>query len=136
MRSLTARRMMRTAPATAPAELPIAAFKLQFPLGSTSRVLLEDAAGHYAGLVPTAEVFTDTGIGARPISELAILQDVTLSPDQPIGEIMERFDDSEADDLAIVDEQGCILGMLTEKYVRKRYADEIDQSQRALYGED
>jgi CIC family chloride channel protein len=136
MLSLTARRMMRIAPATALPTLPMAAFKQQFPLGSTSRVLLEDEAHHYAGLVPTAAVFADTGVGERPISELSILRDVTLSPDLSIAAIMERFDDSGADDLAVVDGDGRILGMLTEKYVRKRYADEIDRSQRDLYGED
>ncbi|CAN5881990.1 chloride channel protein [soil metagenome] len=136
MRSLTARRMMRIAPATALPTLSMAAFKEQFPLGSTSRVLLEDEAHHYAGLVPTAAVFADTGVGERPISELSILRDVTLSPDLSIAAIMERFDDSGADDLAVVDADGRILGMLTEKYVRKRYADEIDRSQRDLYGED
>lgn len=64
------------------------------------------------------------------------MRDVALSPETPIGGIMERFDDSGADDLAIVDSEGHILGMLSEKYVRKRYADEIDRSQRDLYGED
>ncbi|MCB4858749.1 chloride channel protein [Sphingobium sp. PNB] len=136
MRSLTARRMMRAAPATALSTLPMAEFKAQFPLGSTSRVLLEDEASHYAGLVPTAAVFADTDAGERPVSELAILKDVTLSPELTIGAIMERFDDSGADDLAVIDPEGRILGMLTEKYVRKRYADEIDRVQRDLYGED
>ncbi|MFA6124285.1 chloride channel protein [Sphingomonas sp.] len=136
MRLLTARRMMRTAPATASPTLSMATFKEQFPLGSTSRVLLEDHDGYYAGLVPTASVYADTGPTDRMISELSILRDATLSPDMPIGAIMERFDESEADDLAVVDPAGRILGMLTEKYVRKRYADEIDRSQRDLYGED
>ncbi|MDH2151508.1 hypothetical protein [Sphingobium yanoikuyae] len=50
---------------------------------------------------------------------------------------MECFDESGADDLAVVDAEGRTrLGMLTEKYVRKRYVDEIDRSQRDLYGED
>lgn len=136
MRSLTARKMMRTAPATALPTLSMAAFRQQFPLGSTSRVLLQDAAGHYAGLVPTAAVFADTGEGDRPIADLSILKGATLSPDSSIGSIMECFDESGADDLAVVDAEGRILGMLTEKYVRKRYADEIDRSQRDLYGED
>lgn len=135
MRSLTARKMMRAPPATALPTLSISAFKQQFPLGSTSRVLLRDAANLYAGLVPTAAVFADTGAGDRPIAELSILRDVTLSPDLSIGAIMEQFDASGADDLAVVDMDGHILGMLTEKYVRKRYADEIDRSQRDLYGE-
>ena len=49
---------------------------------------------------------------------------------------MARFDESGADDLAVFDPGGHIFGMLTEKYVRIRYADEIDRSQRDLYGED
>jgi CIC family chloride channel protein len=134
-RALTAGRMMRPAPATASPAMPLSAFRKQFPLGSTSRVLLQDDAGRYSGLVPTASVFADTGESGRPISELAILSDVILPPGLSIGEIMERFDLSGADDLAVVDGKGEILGMLTEKYVRKRYADEIDRSQRELYGE-
>jgi CIC family chloride channel protein len=135
MRALTARKMMRAAPATALPTLSKTIFRQQFPLGSTSRVLLQDAAGHYAGLVSTATVFADAGDGERPIADLSILNGVTLPPDFTIGTIMERFDESGADDLAVVDAEGRILGMLTEKYVRKRYADEIDRSQRDLYGE-
>lgn len=135
MRSLTARKMMRAAPATALPTLSMSDFRQQFPLGSTSRVLLQDRSGLYAGLVPTAAVFADLGSAERAISELAILQNVVLSPEMSIASIMEAFDVSGADDLAVVDEDRRILGMLTEKYVRKRYADEIDRSQRDLYGE-
>jgi len=70
------------------------------------------------------------------ITVLSILRDATLSPDLLIGGIMARFAESEADDLAVFDPGGHIFGMLTEKYVRIRYADEIDRSQRELYGED
>lgn len=135
VRSLTARRMMRVAPATASPMTTIEKFRYLFPLGSTSRVLLQDGTGRYAGLVPTAAAFADTGSVERPISELAILQDVTLSPDLSISAILDRFDQSGADDLAVVEDDGKIVGMLTEKYARKRYADEIDRSQRDLYGE-
>ncbi len=135
MRVLTAHKMMRAAPATALPTVSIAAFKQQFPLGSTSRVLLQDGSGQYAGLVPTAAVFADTGPGERVVSELAIFLNTVLSPEMSIAGIMEVFDASGADDLAVVDGERHILGMLTEKYVRKRYADEIDRSQRDLYGE-
>mgnify|MGYP001155695472 CR=1 FL=1 len=136
MRTLTARRMMRTAPATASPAMPLKEFREQFPLGSTSRVLLEDPDGTYAGLVPTAAAFADTGPADKPIADLAILKDVALSPDMSIVAIMELFDASGADDLAVVDAGGRITGMLTERYVRKRYADELDRAQRELYGED
>ncbi|SDC42589.1 chloride channel protein, CIC family [Sphingomonas sp. YR710] len=136
VRALTARRMMRVAPATAAPDLSLADFRQRFPIGSTSRVLLRDAQGHYAGLVPTAAVYADTGSAERPVAELAVLADATLSPDMDIVAIMRRFDESEADDLAVVGPDGQILGMLTEKYVRKRYGDEMDRAQRELYGED
>jgi hypothetical protein len=45
---------------------------------------------------------------------------------------MERFDESGADDLAVVDAEGRILGMLTEEYVRKRHADGIDRSETSV----
>ena len=124
---------MRAAPATALPTVSIAAFKQQFPLGSTSRVLLQDGSGQYAGLVPTAAVFADTGPGERVVSELAIFLNTVLSPEMSIAGIMEVFDASGADDLAVVDGERHILGMLTEKYVRKRYADEIDRSQRDAF---
>src|SRR5690606_1478092 len=81
MRTLTARRMMRTAPATASSAMPVKAFREHFPLGSTSRVLLQDEQGRYAGLVPTAAAFADPAQTERPVSDFAILKDVTLSPD-------------------------------------------------------
>ncbi|WP_068071410.1 hypothetical protein [Novosphingobium lentum] len=40
------------------------------------------------------------------------------------------------DDLAVVDSSGALLGILTEKYVRRRYADEADRALRELYGEE
>lgn len=53
-----------------------------------------------------------------------------------IGEAMDLLDTSEADDLAVLTPQGQVLGLITEKYVRKRYADELEKAQRELYGED
>ncbi|NLR72158.1 chloride channel protein [Novosphingobium sp. ERN07] len=135
MRAWTARRMMRAAPPSAPATLAIDQFRLQFPLGSTSRVLLIDEAGHYAGMVPTAVAFAPTLAGETPLGDLAILKTAFLSPEDGIGEIMRRFEECEADDLAVVSTSGAVLGILTEKYVQRRYADEADRALRDVYGE-
>jgi len=35
-----------------------------------------------------------------------------------------------------VKEDGTVLGILSESYVRRRYADELDKAQRELFGED
>jgi chloride channel protein, CIC family len=53
-----------------------------------------------------------------------------------IASIIRRFEECGADDMAVVDGDGHVLGMLTEAYVRKRYGDELDRAQRELYGED
>jgi len=135
MRAWTARRMMRAAPPSASATLAVQEFRRQFPLGSTSRVLLIDEAGGYAGMVPTAAAFAATLADESSVGDLAILKTAFLSPDDGIGEIMRRFEESEADDLAVVSSSGAVLGILTEKYVQRRYADEADRALREIYGE-
>lgn len=126
---------MRVAPPSAPATLSVEEFRHQFPLGSTSRVLLTDAAGHYAGIVPTAAAFAPTLASEIAVGELAILKTAFLNPEDGIGEIMKRFEESEADDLAVISRSGAVLGILTEKYVQRRYADEADRALREIYGE-
>lgn len=135
MRAWTARRMMRAVPPSAPLTLTVEEFRRQFPLGSTSRVLLIDEAGHYAGMVPTAAAFVPTLANDISVGDLAILRTAFLSPEDGIAEIMKRFEESEADDLAVVSSSGAVLGILTEKYVQRRYADEADRALRELYGE-
>lgn len=134
MRALTAERMMRRAPATIRDSETIGEFRAHFPLGSTKRVMLEDAAGRYAGLVQTPTAFADAN-PAAPVSSLARYRECTLTPDMGIDEVMRRFDQSEADDLAVIDAEGRIVGMLSERYVRRRFAAEIDRVQRETYGE-
>ena len=135
MRSLTARRMMRAAPPTAGSGLTVGEFRRQFPLGSTSRVLLANELGHYAGIVLTAAAFAPEVDENTCVGDLAILRTAVLDPDDNIAKIIQHFDESEADDLAVVDGTGALLGMLTEKYARRRYADEADRALRELYGE-
>ncbi len=135
IRSLTASEMMRRDPATIAASSSIAGFRLLYPLGSTSRVIVVDKAERYAGIVPTAEAYASEIDTTRPVSELATLADSFVEPRWHIGQVMRAFDDREADDLAVLDNERHVLGILTEKYVRRRYAEELERSQRDLYGE-
>jgi CIC family chloride channel protein len=135
IRSMTAGRMMRAAPPSAAATTTIEAFRKQFPLGSTSRVILVDESGRYAGIIPTALAFESDANPAAPVAGLAILQTEVLHPLDPIDHILHRFDENETDDLAVVDQTGRPIGILTEKYVRRRYAGEADRALREAYGE-
>ncbi len=49
--------------------------------------------------------------------------------------ILRVFEDFGVDDLAVVDENHRLLGMLSEKYVNRRYAEEMERSQREFFGE-
>jgi len=135
VQSLNAGRLMRKGVATAPADLDAAAFCQRFPLGSGSRVILIDSEGHYAGIVQIPRVYGD---GVKPettIGELAENRDVSLPPAADVVSVMQRFDQTQADELAVVAADGQVLGVVSEAFVRKRYAEELDKRQRELMGE-
>ncbi|MGI4730982.1 MAG: chloride channel protein [Janthinobacterium lividum] len=135
VRQLTAGKMMRKAPATVPAATSVAEFRRRTPLGSTSRVILLDEADHYAGMVATANAYVDGVDRDAAVVTLARRPDETLPPERNIAEVMQAFDRLGVDDLAVVDPDGTLLGLLTETHVRKRYADELERAQRELFGE-
>jgi CIC family chloride channel protein len=115
--------------------LDVAAFRRRFPLGSTERVALVDETGRYAGLVTTSAAYvSDSDLGAR-IDTLATETDYVLLPEQDVRSVMSMFDESEADYLAVVDEDRRVLGSVSERFVRRRYAEEIEKAQRDLFGE-
>jgi CIC family chloride channel protein len=134
MTGLTAGRMMRRDPVVVDADLTIAAFRIGVPLGSTSRAVLS-RDGIYAGIVSTAEVFDPTLDPAALLSDCAQLKDAALTPDMDLGAVLDRFEQLETEDLAVTDSEGRILGALTEKYVQRRYIEESEKVQSALFGE-
>ncbi|GAO38907.1 putative chloride channel [Sphingomonas changbaiensis NBRC 104936] len=134
-RTLTAGRMMRKGVATAEQSITIAEFRRRFPLGSTGQVVLVDHVGHYAGLVPTSSAYASELDEATRVSSLATLTDVALRPEADVTEVMKTFEATESDDLAVIDEQGCLLGRLSERHVHRRYTDELEKAQRELFGE-
>lgn len=135
VKTLTAGRMMRREARATPDALTIAEFRHRFPLGSTSRVVLCDGAGHYAGVVQTASAYAEGRDPAAAIATLAANRDTALTPDIHIVEIMKTFDRTGSDELAVVAPDQRVLGILSETYVRRRYAEELEKAQRELFGE-
>ena len=131
---LNAARLMRRDPTVVDAGLTVAGFRQAVPLGATGRALLAEA-GRYRGIVATAEAFDPELDPATPVADLARLTDAAVLPDLRIGAILDRFEQLEVEDLAVVDHEGRILGALTENYVRRRYIEESDKAQSALFGE-
>jgi chloride channel protein, CIC family len=135
IKTLTAGRMMRREAATAPATTSVEEFRRRFPLGSTNRVVLTDAAGRYAGIVMPAAAYAEALDEAAPVAPLATSPHVTLAPEMDIVQVMELLDREQADELAVVDEGMQVLGTVSDSFVRRRYAQELEKAQRDLFGE-
>ncbi len=135
MRTMTAQSLMRRNHTTLLSHDSVGAFREKVPLGSTSRVLLVDDRGDYRGIVPTAEAYIDTLDLDTPLSQLAKQTEVYVRPDMDVSNIMRVFDDFSVDDLAVVDDKHKLLGFLSEKYVNRRYLEELERSQREFFGE-
>ncbi len=135
VRTLTVETMMQKSADTVRAKMTIEEFREKFPLGSTRRVVLTDSTGRYLGLVETAKAFDTKLDPSEKIGSLATMADVALRPREDILTAMKIFDATEADDLAVVDEKRKVLGTLSERFVHRRYTDEVEKAQRELFGE-
>ncbi|HEV7157880.1 MAG TPA: chloride channel protein [Caulobacteraceae bacterium] len=135
LRSLTAARIMRADARMIGADTPSEAFRARFPLGSTRWVVGLDALGHYAGLirVATAHAVEDP---AAPVGEVMINRREWLRPDMAIKEIMGVFDRTESDELAVLSEDREVLGVVSEAYATRRYAEELEKARSELVGGD
>ncbi len=136
VRTLTAGRMMRRETRATPASITIAEFRHRFPLGATSRVVLVDDDGRYAGIVQTPAAYAEGMDTTAPIGSIAVNGDAALVPELDIAAVMKRFDASGADEMAVLDSDRRVLGILSESFVRRRYAEEIEKAQREMFGED
>lgn len=135
VRTLTAGRMMRRETQATPADISVAEFRRRFPLGSASRAVLVGPDGGYAGIVVPAIAYAD-GVDERaPVASLVPAPSAPLAPDADIVAIMARFDADQVDELAVTGPDGAVLGVLSEKFVRRRYAEELEKGQRDLFGE-
>ena len=59
-----------------------------------------------------------------------------LTPEMAIKEVMGVFDQTESDELAVLDADRDVLGVLSEAYATRRYAEELEKARRDLVGAD
>ncbi len=140
IRSLTVGRLMQPAPRTIEASASVAEFRRRHPLGSTHVVVVLDANKRYRGLALTADLFNadlDAAAGTDTVAAHTRLEDVALLPDWNIKEALGVFDRAEAEALAVVEdpEGGRLLGLLTERFATRRYAEELDKANRTVTGD-
>jgi len=136
MRNLTVGRMMRRDLRTVPADMDLAAFRRENPLGSTNRIVAVDAEDRYRGIIWLADAHA-VEVTATRVDELLHHPNVVLLPDMSVKQAVEAFERAEADALAVVDglETQKVIGLLTEQYALRRYAEELDRRRRDLSGE-
>jgi len=136
MRNLTVGRMMRREIRTVKHDTTIAAFRRDFALGATQRVVAIDESDRYAGIVSLSEAHA-ADVEANRVSEILHHPKVMLLPQMTIKEAVAAFEQSESDALAVVDnlEQRKVIGLLTEQYALRRYSEELDRRRRELSGE-
>jgi chloride channel protein, CIC family len=136
MRNLTVGRMMRREMRTVRADTPLAAFKRDFPIGITQRVIALDEDDRYVGIVLLAEAHADTD-DDHTIGDILHYADTVLLPHMTIKEAVAMFESAESDALVVVDnpKDRRVIGLLTEQYALRRYTEELDRRRRELSGE-
>lgn len=128
-------KLMRHNPPTAPAWLPIDEFCDRHPLGSSQFVVLLDENGRYAGMVSLAESHLHARGAEVLMSSLARQKDVWLVPQMNAKTAMALFDQTEADQLVVLDpETKAPIGVLNEAYLARRYAEQADAAFRSAFG--
>ncbi|WP_277980446.1 chloride channel protein [Sphingomonas phyllosphaerae] len=135
VKALTAGRMMRRQPNMVAGSTGAAEFRRRYPLGSTKRVIVLDEAGRYAGIVDPVAAHDGAVGDDTPVLALAQGRGEMLRPEMDIRAVMASFDAAQREELAVVDVAGRVLGLLTEAHVRRRYGEELEKSQRELFGE-
>lgn len=137
LRDLTVARLMRADLTTVNASMPIEEFREKFPLGSKTQVVAVDGEGRYAGLVLIADAHAPDIATDKGLLEILNHRGVVLHPAMNIQEAITVFDAAEAESLAVVEAGGehRPIGILTEAYAMRRYAEESEKHRREAVGE-
>jgi CIC family chloride channel protein len=135
IRDLTVGRMMRPDVKTVVIDTQIEQFQALYPLGSTTRAVAVAPDGTYAGMIIVADTYGTLDPKVRTVAPLLRHVDVALTPWMNVQEAARAFDRAEAEALAVVDAQRRVVGLLTEAYVLRRYAEESERRRREVLGE-
>ena len=136
MRNLTVGRMMRREFRIVRSDMSLATFKREFALGSIGRVIAVDQADRYAGILATSEGYAAPET-IEKLDEIVHHKKTVLLPQMTIKEAVRMFEQTESDELAVVDsaEGMKVIGVLTEQYALRRYSEELEKRRRELSGE-
>ena len=140
IRTLTVGQLMRRDVRPIRDDTMLSAFRRDFPLGSTQRVIAIDEAERYAGIVLVSESHAealDDAQSTTRIRELLRWKTDFLLPQLNAKQAAELFDGAESEALAVVDGRDSrkVIGLLTESHTLRRYSEELDKRRREMAGE-
>jgi CIC family chloride channel protein len=138
IRNLTVDRLMRADVRTAALGMTVEAFRREFPLGSTQRVVVVDSSEKYAGIVIVAEGHSlSQQDETADLTGLIRYRNDFLLPQMNAKQAAAIFDRTESEALAVVDNliERRVVGLLTESYTLRRYSEELDRRRREISGE-
>ncbi|HQT39405.1 MAG TPA: chloride channel protein [Acidocella sp.] len=134
--SLTVGRMMRPVQAVVQQEMALEAFRREYPLGATQRVVVTNDANAYVGIAYPAEAY-GLATEAGQVADILHHSEHFLLPSMTVKEAIAAFETAEADSLAVLDSTATrnVIGLLTEQYALRRYNEQLDRRRRELSGE-
>ena len=140
IRDMTVGRLMRRDARSVPETTTVADFRRQFPVGSTQRVFLTDAAGRAAGLVLVSDAHNsdhDAEADTTAIGTLHHAAAYMLLPGQTVRTALELFHAAETESLPVVSDaqERRIIGYLSEAYALRRYNEELERRRAEDVGE-
>ena len=118
-----------------PESATIAEFRAKVPLGSTSRVLLAGPEREYCGIVETARAYDPALDPEAPVASIAQLEEDAIPPAPTSRRSSTASSSSAPKTSRLSTGAGRILGVVTEKYAHRRYIEESEKAQSALFGE-
>lgn len=138
IRSLTVGKLMQTGLKTVKAEMTIMAFRKDYPIGAGPSVIAVDEQGRYLGLMWVSDAYVEEGREVKAVTVQGLLrqQEAFLLPGMNVKQAIERFDKTTTEALVVVEnaESKKVVGLLTEAYALRRYAEELDRAHRSLAG--
>lgn len=137
---LSVARLMRSDPKTAPTNIPLRALRARYPVGSTKHCFAIAPDGHYAGWVDMAFVHDhelDDAIDAVVVADIVQQPDLFLLPSENIRAALDRFEQGQCEVLAVLSARADprIVGYVTEAFVLRRYAQELERRRSAELGQ-
>ncbi|GBQ53472.1 chloride channel protein [Acetobacter indonesiensis NRIC 0313] len=135
MRNLTVERMMRTEIVTFPATETVAGARAEFPGTAPRYIILRDEHRRYKGLVENVTFHAARYADSTPLLDLVPSDDEALLPQTCLSDALACFERTGRPACAVINENNMVLGLLSERYVLRRYAEELERTRRELAGE-